>query len=74
MTTTTTTTDENNNRRFFLIGPGAGGMKVISQEMEVTVLTREAPLGNALYGKEVGDEVSTNPAGNSGWLTVSNII
>ncbi|MEO2173107.1 MAG: GreA/GreB family elongation factor [bacterium] len=67
-------TDESNNRRFFLIGPGAGGMTVISQGQEVLVLTIDAPLGRALHGKKVDDEVNAVATATSGWFTVTRII
>lgn len=43
-------------KRIFL-GPAAGGLQVVQDGVEVTVITPESPLGKALLGKQVDDEV-----------------
>lgn len=45
------------DEKYFFIGPCSGGLIVKWQGNEVFVLTAKSPLGHALVGKEVGDEV-----------------
>ncbi|MBW3698028.1 transcription elongation factor [Vibrio sp. T187] len=55
--------DENDQEKCFFIGPCAGGLSVEWLGKEVSVLTPNAPLGQALMGREVGDEVELSVAG-----------
>ncbi|MFT4825072.1 MAG: transcription elongation GreA/GreB family factor [Halioglobus sp.] len=50
---------ENNQeqKRYLLIGPAAGGLSIDSEHGPVQVITPSAPLGQALMGKRVDDEV-----------------
>lgn len=52
-------------RRFFL-GPEAGGMKVCERDEEIVVITPGSPLGRALLGLHVGDDV---PVGSDATVT-----
>ena len=52
---------EGNERRFFL-GPHAGGLKIGDPAGEIVVITPASPLGRALLGLRVGDEVQTGSA------------
>jgi transcription elongation GreA/GreB family factor len=44
--------------RFLFIGPARGGLVVNYESVAVTVITPDAPLGQALIGAQVGDEVT----------------
>lgn len=48
--------DQGRQRRF-LIGPTAGGLRIHSKQGPIQVITPGAPLGQALMGKRVDDEV-----------------
>jgi transcription elongation GreA/GreB family factor len=48
--------DQGQQRRFF-VGPAAGGLSIDSEQGPVQVITPTAPLGQALMGKRVDDEV-----------------
>lgn len=56
--------DLDENQRFLFIGPHSGGLKVVIGSSECTVVTPKAPLGQALMGRLVGDEVTINTTGN----------
>lgn len=43
------------SRSFYFIGPKNGGLEVIYQRMEITVITPQSPLGQNLMGKKAGD-------------------
>lgn len=49
--------DDQEQQRRLLIGPAAGGLSVDSEQGPVQVITTTAPLGQALMGKRVDDEV-----------------
>jgi transcription elongation GreA/GreB family factor len=42
---------------WFFLGPCAGGMKVNEQGCNVTVITLQSPMGQALYQRYCGDDV-----------------
>ncbi|MGF1752399.1 GreA/GreB family elongation factor [Vibrio makurazakiensis] len=62
MTSYLAVVDEQDNEKHFFVGPCAGGLSVDWQGVEVSILTPQAPLGKALLGKEVGDEIEFNVA------------
>ena len=49
--------DEAGNSQYLFIGPAAGGVKVPFDGHGITIITFSAPLGAALRGCFVGDEV-----------------
>ncbi|MEH6581426.1 MAG: GreA/GreB family elongation factor [Halioglobus sp.] len=49
--------DDQGQQRRFLIGPAAGGLNIDSEQGLIQVITPTAPLGQALIGKRVDDEV-----------------
>lgn len=49
--------DDQEQQRRLLIGPAAGGLSIDSEQGPVLVITPIAPLGQALMGKRVDDEV-----------------
>ncbi|MCW8335146.1 GreA/GreB family elongation factor [Vibrio paucivorans] len=57
MASLVTVANEENERKYFFIGPRAGGVSVDCQGIEVSVLTPQAPLGKALLGRQVEDEI-----------------
>lgn len=54
-------TSEGQTRALFL-GPDAAGLVVNAQGRAVTVITAHAPLGQALVGKQEGEEISVKVA------------
>ncbi len=56
--------DESEQLRHFLVGVGAGGVKLEVENSSVLVITPAAPLGRALMGLQVDDEVSLTIGGN----------
>ncbi len=65
MTSYLVVVDEEDNEKHFFIGPNAGGLLIEWQGNDVSILTVNAPLGQALMGKEVGDEAEFSVAGTS---------
>jgi len=49
--------DDQGQQRRLLIGPAAGGVSIDSEQGPIQVITPTAPLGQALMGKRVDDEV-----------------
>lgn len=57
--------DEDGQTQYLFIGPAAGGVKVPFDDHEITVITFSAPLGAALRGCFVGDEVEVKVGGKA---------
>ena len=55
--------DEDDQQKWFFFGPSAGGLKVLVNAIEVVVVTASSPLGKALQGKKLNEEVVLNIAG-----------
>ncbi len=51
--------------RFLFIGPSSGGLVVSVNGVTVTVITPDSPLGKALLGGGVDDDVSIGVAGSA---------
>lgn len=49
--------DEHDQYKHFFMGPRVGGLSVMWNDHEVAIVTANAPFGQALMGKEVGDEI-----------------
>lgn len=49
--------DENDEEQMIFLGPAAGGLKVNAGLQEIVVITPSSPLGKALIGKKLDDEV-----------------
>lgn len=49
--------DEIDQVHHFYVGPCAGGLHVVYQQQKITIITLEAPLGRALLGKTIDDEI-----------------
>jgi transcription elongation GreA/GreB family factor len=65
--------DEHDNSKWFFIGPSAGGLMVTVKQQPIYVVTREAPLGKQLIGKQVDDEVTLTIAGNKQFYSIVEI-
>ena len=49
--------DEDENEKYFFLGPCAGGVTVVFDTIDITIVTPKAPLGKAMLGKQTGDEI-----------------
>ena len=54
--------DQQDKCKYLFIGPSAGGLKVLSGSKEVVIVTPNSPLGYALMGRELDDEISVKIA------------
>jgi transcription elongation GreA/GreB family factor len=50
--------DAQNNVKYIFLSPVSGGLKVSFNQLEVTLVTPSAPLGKALMGQGVGDDIT----------------
>jgi transcription elongation GreA/GreB family factor len=67
-------TDESDNEQHLLIGPGAGGLKLIHVGKEFLVITASAPLGKALLGCHLDDEIELAPAGKTKRFEIVHVL
>ncbi|MCX2759041.1 GreA/GreB family elongation factor [Vibrio sp. Sgm 22] len=65
--------DECDQYKHFFMGPRVGGLSVTWNENEVAIVTANAPFGQALMGKEVGDEVEFKVADKQFYYEVISI-
>ncbi|OZY42756.1 transcription elongation factor GreAB [Pseudomonas fragi] len=54
---------ENGSAQWLFLAPDAAGLKLEHGEQTVTVITSRSPLGAALLGKQLDDEVQINVGG-----------
>ncbi|AXN31381.1 transcription elongation factor [Vibrio coralliilyticus] len=66
--------DLEDNRRWFFVAPCTGGLKVQHQQQEVMLVTFDSPLGFAMKGKSMGDEVEYQVATTTFSYEVDTII
>lgn len=57
--------DANGETRWFFVGPAGGGLSVEVEGTKVRVLTPGSPLGKALVGAEIDDEIVVVSTGAS---------
>lgn len=55
--------DEDDNQRWLFLGPSAGGLKLMFAQQEITLITPSAPLGEALIGLTIDDEIAMTVTG-----------
>ncbi len=60
------TNAENITTQYYLMGPGAGGLKVIQDDLVIFVVTPSSPIGASLLGRQAGDEFELNTGATSG--------
>ncbi|UWZ98143.1 GreA/GreB family elongation factor [Vibrio splendidus] len=65
--------DEHDQYKHFFMGPRVGGLSVTWNENEIAIVTANAPFGQALMGKEVGDEVEFKVADKQFYYEVISI-
>ena len=64
---------ENGSGQWLFLAPDAAGLKLNQDGRTVTVITPRSPLGAALLGKQLDDEVQINVAGAVQTFTVCEI-
>jgi len=57
--------DEECATQCLFLGPSAGGLKFEYEDKEITLITTSSPLGEALIGRCIGDEVEMKLAGKN---------
>ena len=66
--------DEQERQRAYFMGPAAGGLKVTTPNgTPFTVITAAAPLGQALSGRQPGDEVEVIIAGEKTYFEIVTV-
>ncbi|EAS65501.1 GreA/GreB family elongation factor [Photobacterium angustum] len=68
-----TLADEDDNKRFVFLGPSSGGLVVTFDQFSVTIVTPTSPFGDALIGREIGEEVDVHIGDNVTWYEVMAI-
>lgn len=63
--------DDNDVRQWLFLSPVAGGMKLSFQKKGIVLISPESPLGCALLGKAVDDEVVVNLAGQKKYYEIT---
>ncbi|MCG3863489.1 MULTISPECIES: GreA/GreB family elongation factor [unclassified Photobacterium] len=68
-----TLADENDNMRFVFLGPSAGGLVLTVDNNTVTIVTPTSPFGDALIGREIGEEIDVHIGNKVIWYEVMAI-
>ena len=58
----------------YFIGPRAGGVEVLFDEREVTVITPQSPLGQQLYGRKQGEQIQIELAGTRDKYRIASVL
>ncbi|MEH6626533.1 MAG: GreA/GreB family elongation factor [Motiliproteus sp.] len=66
--------DEDEKKRWFFLGPQAGGLKLQWQGRDITIISPTAPLGQALSGQQLDDEVRLTINGKHTQYLICEII
>ncbi|WP_213876584.1 GreA/GreB family elongation factor [Pseudomonas sp. dw_358] len=66
--------DEHENHQWLFLGPSAAGLKVHLAGHAITVITPMSPLGHALMGKALDDEIDINVAGVRQHFFISDVL
>ncbi|AMV72319.1 GreA/GreB family elongation factor [Desulfuromonas carbonis] len=64
---------EDGSRRQVFLGPDAGGLKLAGPTGEIIIVTIESPLGRALLGRVVGEEIETGNGGSRKNFTIVTV-
>ncbi|PHZ60233.1 GreA/GreB family elongation factor [Photobacterium leiognathi] len=65
-----TLVDEEDNTRLVFLGPTAGGVVLTLEGKSVTIVTPTSPFGDALIGREIGEEVDVHIGNSITWYEV----
>lgn len=68
-----TVIDEDDAEQHFFLSPCAGGLQVKLDNVPVRLITPQAPIGQALIGKQAGDEIELSVAGHAVWYEIIRI-
>ncbi|WP_318519540.1 GreA/GreB family elongation factor [Photobacterium leiognathi] len=68
-----TLVDEEDNTRLVFLGPTAGGVVLTLEGKPVTIVTPTSPFGDALIGREIGEEVDVHIGNSVTWYEVLSI-
>jgi transcription elongation GreA/GreB family factor len=70
---TVTINDANENVQRLFIGPSAGGIRLLIDGLEILTITPQTPMGKALMGKAVDDEIILAVGASSKYFLVIDI-
>ena len=70
---TVTIHDANDKLQRLFIGPSAGGIRLFIDNLEILTITPQTPMGKALMGKAVDDEITLAVGANSKYFVVTDI-
>lgn len=65
-------TDDKGAHQLYLLGKLAGGLKLNIDNALCYVISKDAPMGKQLLGKQVGDEIS-HPSQQQQWLEITQL-
>jgi transcription elongation GreA/GreB family factor len=70
---TVTIVDTNQHSNTLFIGPSAGGISIVIDGIALMTVTALTPMGKALIGKVVDDEISIVVGGNQQHFVITDI-
>lgn len=65
--------DEGDKSQLLFIGPAAAGLKLVTDQNEIVVITPSAPLGRALMGHFIHEEIEFSVAGKTSIFEITAI-
>lgn len=74
MTSLVCIVDEENGKRWYMILPGAAGINIALESIDITILSPESKLGMELLGKTLGEEIELAVGRHSKYITIDAVI
>jgi len=65
--------DETRSEQSLFLGPAAGGLKLVFHQKDMMIITPSAPLGKALMGHFINDEIEVNVGGQKKRYEITSI-
>jgi transcription elongation GreA/GreB family factor len=69
-----TLVDEGDNMSEVFLGPASGGLTFIAEKKTVTIVTPTSPFGDALIGREIGEEIDVHIGNKVVWYEIVEIV
>ena len=66
--------DDQESEQTLFLGPAAGGLKLIFSEKEMMIITPSAPLGQALLGRFIDDNIEMKVGGQKKYYEIIAVI
>jgi transcription elongation GreA/GreB family factor len=65
--------ESDEDRKWYFVAPAAGGRSLVHEDVVINVITPQAPLGRALIGRVLGDDLELRAGGRVRELSIMDV-